>query len=298
MEKLNDNNHLTWTHEFDKPVAIMRVTEDTQVMFSNETECHIFPLINDASSYGINERTVEIVQHDNPFRPPVWDPIARRIIYWPPRVVPGTTHVLQYRWKDMAGNQSAVGNINVDIQKSNVTFWQGRPSSYQCVVENGQRTGYAMYSILEEYDSVGGPLTTSWATGRTKANTPGDPDYIPPEFNFISCAPPQASAQLIYENHSFEVAILSIRFGTNSRWATLNHTSGDAQPGQMNIVPGVYDRVSVILEIMAYPQRFGIGLQAAGGTGIQSYKDIAPGPTTIDFANVTVDETGARLKVY
>jgi len=46
-------------------------------------------------------------------------------------------------------------------------------------------TGKKGYQTLEQYD-----VATGLATGLTKPNTPGDPDYVPPVTDLVSCPLP------------------------------------------------------------------------------------------------------------
>lgn len=61
-----------------------------------------------------------------------------------------------------------------------------RATSSSCVLENGASTGYLEWMTLEEYDTYSGV-----ATGLTKPNVLGDPDYVAPAVNHSEC-PPQS----------------------------------------------------------------------------------------------------------
>src|SRR5690606_33309794 len=58
-----------------------------------------------------------------------------------------------------------------------------RPIDPFCVLENGARNGYQGWNTLEEYDTYHGD-----ATGITKPNVPGDPDYVAPVYNLSACS--------------------------------------------------------------------------------------------------------------
>jgi len=45
-------------------------------------------------------------------------------------------------------------------------------------------TGTKIYTILVEYNS-----RTGLPTGRVKPNVPSDPDYVPPVYDPVNCAP-------------------------------------------------------------------------------------------------------------
>jgi hypothetical protein len=50
-----------------------------------------------------------------------------------------------------------------------------------------QNTGMKAYATLEQYS-----VTTGLATGITKPNDPGDPDYVPPVEDLTTCPLPAA----------------------------------------------------------------------------------------------------------
>lgn len=78
--------------------------------------------------------------------------------------------------------------VEVVQRKVCITVEQGnfpkewRPSGSSCEVINGMITGKLVYSTLTEYDTF-----TGLPTGLTKPNSVGDPDYVPPIFDSVSC---------------------------------------------------------------------------------------------------------------
>lgn len=81
--------------------------------------------------------------------------------------------------------------------------WRG--ITLYCVTDNGENTGFQGYVTLEEYNTENGV-----ATGTTKANGSGDPDYIADFYNEAACPLP----------------IIANRFAISLSRSTLN--SGDA----------------------------------------------------------------------
>lgn len=79
----------------------------------------------------------------------------------------------------------SVGTRNVCLT---VVYQEGprawRPIGQFCALVDGARNGYSGWSTLEEYDTYHGT-----ATGNTKPNTIGDPDYVAPVYDAVSCPP-------------------------------------------------------------------------------------------------------------
>jgi len=66
--------------------------------------------------------------------------------------------------------------------KDVLLVWRVLSSSAYCITSNGANTGQKAWSTLEEYNE-----DTGQATGNTKANAPGDPDYLPPVTDTNAC---------------------------------------------------------------------------------------------------------------
>lgn len=77
-------------------------------------------------------------------------------------------------------------------------------------------TGYVKFESLEEYDEI-----TGNSTGVTKPNVEGDPDYIGPEFDGVTCPIPFPPPALLFPPSGFEtfygteILLESLKIGDN-----------------------------------------------------------------------------------
>lgn len=74
-----------------------------------------------------------------------------------------------------------IRNAVINVISSDVQL-EWFPSGEYCVTDEGVRSGYKGWSILEEFDNISGTFT-----GNTKPNDPEDPDYVEPVEDLDSC---------------------------------------------------------------------------------------------------------------
>jgi hypothetical protein len=83
-------------------------------------------------------------------------------------------------------NGLVVVNAGTSGVNTNPKLWRAVQASLSCALDgNAQNTGYVHITTLEEYDSI-----TGVATGNTKANTPGDANYMPDYMDVSKCPIP------------------------------------------------------------------------------------------------------------
>lgn len=113
--------------------------------------------------------------------------------------------------KDYFSYKPEVGEpVNVCVTvigADSILTW--RPTGEYCINEDGVRTGFVGYTLLEEYDN-----STAEYTGNTKPNDPSDPDYV---------APVEDTGRCPIGVESIKVATINI--GINSQKITFDFES-------------------------------------------------------------------------
>jgi hypothetical protein len=299
MADLNRDNFLRWQGEFDTTAPSALAVDDAVSMLISAPYLDISPLANDSATYGIVNASLEILSQDNIVTPATWDAVTQKIRYYPPAgVVVGDIRELTYRWTDSIGTVSNTATIEIEIL-DRPWGWRGLASSYSCVTAMGDNTGYAEYATLQKYYTDD---NTAYVPATTKANTFGDPDYIAPVLDPVSCPVPGATDDLEIWNilpDAFVDTIIDTVMITPSGGGIgivfdCNLRNSDAQPVTVNFTPGTYDIQVNLIDVGAI--RNVDVLDGAGG--LESMPTTAAtGAQAVNFVNISL-VSGASITLY
>lgn len=236
MARLNKNNFLIWDGFFDE-IQISIIAVDDQVSGElNEKEIFISPLANDSATYGIDASSFIVLTHDNPAKPPLWNPTTRVLTYYPPENTQLENHVVTYRFKDSNGNPSNVGNIFITLLKPE-TYWKAFESSWRCIQGPEGNTGMLIYDQLQEfYLNTNSPVEPI----SLKSNSIEDPDYIAPVENLNQCPLQLSQGTYFINNYSRgfgNATVLNVAFYREDN-TLIKFISMDVQPNQSDEFEG------------------------------------------------------------
>ncbi len=292
MGNLNKNSFIRWQGAFNNIPALQQAVDDNVSMALGSPFIEISVLLNDSATYGINPASLAITLQDNMITPATWDPLTEKLKYYPPAgLVVGAVREIRYEWDDNLGNGSNEASVFIEIT-DRATGWRGKASTYVCEEVAGDNTGQANFTTLEKYYLDD---NTPAIPADEKPNDVGDPDYIAPLTDLISCPLPGST-------DSFE--IWSILTGTPNPTITkitttiggipteyfTDVTFGSPQPAIISLAPGAYDSIAVEI--------FGsvvgnLTLTAFAGGGTQA-TSVSP-TETITFLAVTISGASSLI---
>jgi hypothetical protein len=288
MKRLNENNHIIWDHNFTEAPVIATAVDSNVDMIQSAASVDADPFANDTSNYGFDYNSLEITLQANPAHPATYDPLTHIItIFSDPTWAVDSLQVLQYKWTDLAGNVSNVANVNIHV-KPRPLGWRAHPPSYQCEVVGGDNTGNAFWSLLEAYWTDTGELAVP---GGTTPNTPGIPEYVPPVVDQATCPLPSSTVPFYVYNFTdpgTNSLIKSIKLGSTGAVLTLNHARSAPQPRQVQVTPGAYDLLEVIVENIDPGALNSLALNSPGGGSDTQGVGTSAGLQTITFPTVTI----------
>lgn len=296
MKQLNKNNFIVWQGNFAAAPFSVVANNDTVQITKGEPFLAIYPLINDAATYGINAESLEITFQDNVQKPAVWDSIAQKITYYLPAGAGyGTQRLLKYRFRDKAGNLSNEATITIGVAFAE-TFWRGLETSFSCLKDSaGENTGLGSYATLEKVDST---TSTPVVPAEQKPNVEGDANYIAP-FQTALCPLPEETLQMGFFNRSNSgkdsiLAISLFNGGEQVRGFFVDlFSTTKPQPKLVNVLPGHYDEMRVTVQIRSGINReleFKPGAGGAGGSFVTANPPVRDGSVqtiTVSFLNIT-----------
>lgn len=114
MGALNKKNFLRWEGSFTQAPHTNTANDSTATGPALAPNILLYPLANDVCTFGINPASFKVTSHDNPNQPPVWNGETSVLTYFPPSTTPGI-HVINYQWRDMAGNLSNIASITITL---------------------------------------------------------------------------------------------------------------------------------------------------------------------------------------
>lgn len=294
--QLNRNNYLIWEGEFtDKPTLVQAV-DDAVNMSVGAVSVEIYPLLNDVATYGIDLNTFEFTVQDNLLKPATFDPLTKKITYYlPAGAAVDDVRVIKYRWKDTLAHQSNEATISITVI-ARATGWRGYASSLACVLDGGgHNTGESAYGELEEYylDDNSPVLPSS-----TKANDPGDPDYIAPTTNLIMCPLYGTDVDVRVYNLvagiPYPPTIHEVNFYTAGHVLAFSFSPElkkvDSQPASCLVTAQTYETIEIVYDHepeSGFPVEYVMSLYTDGGAGDED-QDVLDSEDTIIFNDVTL----------
>ena len=211
---LNNNNFLRWSGIVNAaPFTFTFVPNTIVTLFADQESNSVnLPSVSTiVSTNGVDYTSLNIVSIVNnatalPIEltsPLSWDSSTETLTFFRPTDTSVSNYTIEFYISDMLGNISSICNLVVTVSPI-FTTWIAYPVSAVCLLDNfGNNTGYKGYGSLQ---LVNMSTDIAIAPLQLKDNVQGDPDYVTPLQDYVTCPPPGAGsgnyASFIVSNNS------------------------------------------------------------------------------------------------